>query len=69
VMDRLHGEALKRGIEMYRRTYDDIRELIKDYPIAKAFFNCTDLGSYRLKGVEDKLLYPSRVCLPLGPIS
>jgi len=26
----------------------------------KAVFNCTGLGSYYLKGVEDKLLYPTR---------
>ena len=65
--DRLQGEALKRGIEMYRQTYDDIHELIKDYPNAKAFFNCTGLGSYSLKGVKDKLLYPTRVCLLSPP--
>jgi len=58
--DRLQGEVMKQGIQIYRRTYDDIRELIKDYPSAKAIFNCTGLGSYHLKGVEDKLLYPTR---------
>jgi hypothetical protein len=63
MMDRLQGQVLKQGIQIYRRTYDDIRELIKDYPNAKAIFNCTGLGSYHLKGVEDKLLYPTRVSL------
>lgn len=49
---------------MRRQTYDDIRMLTKDYPNVEALFNCTGLGSYHLKGVEDKLLYPTRVCLP-----
>jgi len=52
---------LKQGIDIYRRTYDDIPLLIADYPNAKAIFNCTGLGSYSLKGVEDKFLYPTRV--------
>jgi len=28
---------------------------------ATSVFNCTGLGSYNLKGVEDKLLYPTKV--------
>ena len=46
---------------MHRMFFGDIQELFDAYPQAKAFFNCTGLGSYHLKGVEDKLLYPTRV--------
>lgn len=59
---RLQGEVLKRGIEMQRLSVDDIRDVGKRFPGVKAVFNCTGLGSYSLKGVEDKLLYPTRVC-------
>lgn len=40
--------------------FDDIRQAFQDIP-SDAYFNCTGLGSYRLKGVEDKSLYPTRV--------
>lgn len=55
---------LKRGIEIFRTSVDDIREVFERSPGAKAVFNCTGLGSYSLKGVEDKLLYPTRVGVP-----
>ncbi|KUJ12415.1 putative D-amino acid oxidase [Mollisia scopiformis] len=55
----LQNEALKKGVEMLRTTVTDIRELTNDSDV-KAVFNCTGLGSYSLKGVEDKLLYPTR---------
>ncbi|KAE8453321.1 hypothetical protein EG329_011388 [Mollisiaceae sp. DMI_Dod_QoI] len=55
----LQNEALKQGIEMQRTSVTDIRELTKDSD-TNAVFNCTGLGSYSLKGVEDKLLYPTR---------
>ncbi|KAF8858365.1 FAD dependent oxidoreductase [Acephala macrosclerotiorum] len=55
----LQNEALKRGIEFQRKSVTDIRELTDD-PSVRAVFNCTGLGSYSLKGVEDKLLYPTR---------
>jgi len=61
---RLQGEVLKRGVEIHRASVDDIRELFERFPNVKAVFNCTGLGSYSLKGVEDKLLYPTRVCIP-----
>jgi len=56
----LQGEALKAGIELRRAFYDDMTEFIQEFPAAKAFFNCTGLGSYSLKGVDDKSLYPTR---------
>lgn len=65
--DRLQNEVLKRGVEMVRTTVTDIRELTNDANV-KAVFNCTGLGSYTLKGVEDKSLYPTRV-RPLPPPS
>ncbi|TPX16006.1 uncharacterized protein E0L32_000340 [Thyridium curvatum] len=55
----LNTEALKAGIEMRRASIDDIRILFKDIE-ADAYFNCTGLGSYHLKGVEDKSLYPTK---------
>lgn len=58
----MNTEALKAGIEMRRASIDDIRILFKDIE-ADAYFNCTGLGSYHLKGVEDKSLYPTKVRL------
>ena len=60
---RLQVEILKAGIEMRRAIYADIKDVFRDYPSTKVVFNCTGLGSYTLKGVEDKSLYPSRVWL------
>ena len=60
----MQGELLKREIEIFRTSVDDIREVFERSPSAKAVFNCTGLGSYSLKGVEDKLLYPTRVGVP-----
>ncbi|PMD35686.1 putative D-amino acid oxidase [Hyaloscypha variabilis F] len=56
----LQGEVLKKGIDILRVSVDDIGEVFERFPGAKAVFNCTGLGSYNLKGVEDKLLYPTR---------
>ncbi len=58
---RLQGEALKNGVEFQRKTVTDINEVFSIFPAAKAVFNCTGIGSYSLKGVEDKSLYPTRV--------
>jgi hypothetical protein len=55
---------LSRGIEFQRTTVSDINEVLQDFPDVKAVFNCTGLGSYHLKGVEDKSLYPTRVRFP-----
>ena len=60
--NRLQGELLKKGVEIVRGSVGGIREVFERFPDAKAVFNCTGLGSYSLKGVEDKLLYPTRVC-------
>jgi D-amino-acid oxidase len=46
---------------MHRGSFEDIRLVFKEFPNAKAIFNCTGLGSYHLKGVEDHNLYPTRV--------
>ncbi|KAG9717394.1 putative D-amino acid oxidase, partial [Aureobasidium melanogenum] len=35
-------------------------ELFQAFPSATAYFNCTGLGAYSLKGVEDKSVYPTR---------
>lgn len=44
--------------------YEDIREMFAEFPHAKGYVNCTGLGSFSLKGVEDKDLYPTLVrCL------
>lgn len=58
---RLHVEVLKAGIEIRRASYTDIRDAFKVFPLARAFINCTGLGSYYLKGVEDDDLYPTLV--------
>ncbi|KAH8892652.1 putative D-amino acid oxidase [Thozetella sp. PMI_491] len=56
----LQGEARKRGIEMHRRTYIDIKELFDDYPEATAYFNCTGIGAAKLGGVQDAAVYPTK---------
>ncbi|KAF2755753.1 putative D-amino acid oxidase [Pseudovirgaria hyperparasitica] len=55
----LNTECLRLGIEMRRSSFDDIRDFFHAVP-ANAYFNCTGLGSYHLKGVEDKALYPTK---------
>lgn len=55
-------EAYSRGIEIRRKIFTNIREVFNLYPEASAVFNCTGLGSLTLGGVEDKMLYPARVC-------
>jgi hypothetical protein len=59
---RLQMECLKAGVEIRRRMFEDIREVFEEFPEARGFVNCTGLGSYGLKGVEDKDLYPTLVC-------
>jgi len=56
----LQKQAVKQGVEFHRVTYTNICDLFRSFPGAQAYFNCTGLGSYSLKGVEDKLLLPSR---------
>ncbi|KAJ6039355.1 hypothetical protein N7444_008260 [Penicillium canescens] len=55
----LSTQCLQAGIEMRRAHFDDIRRAFRDIP-SDAYFNCTGLGSYHLKGVEDKTVYPTR---------
>jgi len=55
----LYVTALKAGVDVRRAFYDDIRKVFQAFPSAKAFFNCTGIGSYNLKGVEDHKLYPT----------
>ena len=44
-----------------QRCTDIFRHQVSEkFPGTEAVFNCTGLGSYHLKGVEDKLLYPTR---------
>ncbi|KAI9742604.1 MAG: hypothetical protein M1818_003745 [Claussenomyces sp. TS43310] len=59
-LNTLQVEALKAGIEIHRRSYEDIRTVLRDFSGAAALFNCTGLSSYHLKGVEDHDLYPTR---------
>jgi hypothetical protein len=66
--NRLQGEVLKNGIEILRASIDDIRDVFARFPDVEAVFNCTGLGSFSLKGVEDKLLYPTRVCRFFHPV-
>lgn len=57
----MQSQALQKGIQIRRAIITDINELFAQYPNATAYFNCSGLGSYSLKGVEDKSLYPTRV--------
>ncbi|KAH0281064.1 putative D-amino acid oxidase, partial [Aureobasidium melanogenum] len=56
----LQGEVKRQGIEIRRGMFDSIHELFTAFPTATAYFNCTGLGAYSLKGVEDKSVYPTR---------
>ncbi|KAH0341350.1 putative D-amino acid oxidase, partial [Aureobasidium melanogenum] len=56
----LQGEVKRQGIEIRRGMFDSIDELFTAFPSATAYFNCTGLGAYSLKGVEDKSVYPTR---------
>lgn len=58
---RLQVQVLKAGIDLRRAQFDDINSLFESFPMAKTFFNCTGLGSYSLKGVEDHNVYPTKV--------
>lgn len=59
---RLQVQVLKAGIDLRRSQYDDINGLFDNFPTANTFLNCTGLGSYSLKGVEDHNVYPTKVC-------
>jgi hypothetical protein len=59
---RLQGEAKRQGIEIRRGSFESLDELFTAFPSANAYFNCTGLGAYSLKGVQDKNVYPTRVC-------
>jgi hypothetical protein len=59
---RLQGEAKRQGIEIRRGIFESLDELFTAFPSANAYFNCTGLGAYSLKGVQDKNVYPTRVC-------
>ncbi|KAG9520260.1 putative D-amino acid oxidase, partial [Aureobasidium melanogenum] len=59
-LERLQGEVKRQGIEIRRGMFDSIDELFTAFPSANAYFNCTGLGAYSLKGVEDKSVYPTR---------
>ncbi|EXJ96292.1 hypothetical protein A1O1_01418 [Capronia coronata CBS 617.96] len=65
----LQVQVWKAGIDVRREYYDDIRELFEDFPSTMAIFNCTGLGSYSLKGVEDHAVYPTRVGMSLSLLS
>ncbi|OBT51886.1 hypothetical protein VE04_07910 [Pseudogymnoascus sp. 24MN13] len=52
-------EAIKAGVEVRRKVIGDIKEVFEEFPEAEGFVNCTGIGSYSLKGVEDKELYPT----------
>ncbi|KAL1304348.1 hypothetical protein AAFC00_000746 [Neodothiora populina] len=56
----LQSQVLASGIAIHRAMFDSIEDLFRAYPGATAYFNCTGLGSYSLKGVEDKNVYPTR---------
>ncbi len=57
----LQTECLKAGVDLRRKIITDIQEVFDEFPTAKGIVNCTGLGSYHLKGVEDKSLYPTLV--------
>lgn len=56
-------EASKAGIEVRRKVIGGIKEVFEEFPDAEGFVNCTGIGSYSIKGVEDKELYPIMVHL------
>jgi len=57
---RLQNQVLKAGITIRRDLYPSLKSLFSAYPKTHHFVNCTGLGSLKLGGVEDKLLYLSQ---------
>lgn len=55
---------MKAAVRIIRRLYNHISDLISKFPKATAVFNCTGFGARHLGRVEDKRVYPTKVCLP-----
>ena len=58
---RLQFEALKQGIHIHRAEYKHIEGVMKRFPEASTYFNCTGLGAFTLGGVEDQAVFAARV--------
>ncbi|RDW67635.1 hypothetical protein BP6252_09031 [Coleophoma cylindrospora] len=59
----LRNEAEKVGVQFHRRFFEGLDELYAAFPQARAFFNCTGLGSISLKGGQVMLIESPRIQL------
>ncbi|KIW47053.1 hypothetical protein, variant [Exophiala oligosperma] len=69
----LQMQLLQRNVKFLRRSYTHVDTLMRDFPHAKAFFNCTGLGARLLGGVEDASVYPTKgqtmlIAEPIKPL-
>lgn len=58
---RLQAKLTRVGVEIHRAIIDDIADIPKRFPSVSAIFNCTGLGAFSLRGVEDTNVYPAKV--------
>jgi len=54
-------KLLKAKVQIVRRSYNHIDDVISDFPTVLAVFNCTGLGAKTLGGVEDRNVYATKV--------
>lgn len=59
-LDWLVKTVEKLGGRLERHTFESIQESIEYYKDADTIVNCTGLGSYYLKDVQDHTMYPIR---------
>lgn len=52
-------------MNIIRRSYRHLNDLISDFPGVTAVFNCTGLGARHLGGVKDENVHPKKVCRKL----
>lgn len=50
----------KLGGHLQRQSFESIQEVIEQYTDVDTVINCTGLGSYYLKDVQDHTMYPVR---------
>ncbi|KAF2662558.1 FAD dependent oxidoreductase [Lophiostoma macrostomum CBS 122681] len=56
----LLAQALNKNIDMVRREYSSLGELLSDFPATTLLVNASALGSLKLSDVKDTNLYPTR---------
>ncbi len=71
---RLQDQALSKGVQLIRRHYKSVSDLLRDQSSTTLLINCSGIGSLNLADIQDKNLYPTRgqtllVAEPKKPIN